>query len=322
MKRCRSPLALPRRSAAVGRRRSATRCPAQGQPAPAAPVAVPAGADLLPRRRQEGAARRRQHRGQAQGRPSGAARPAARRRSASSATVRGRRRTACRRASASAPASSSIPRASSSPTTTSSRGPTGRRQLHDGRKFTSQGHQDRPQDRPGHRPARRQGGAAVPGVRRQRRDGDRRPRAGRRRAVRPDRHGDARHRQRQGPQSCSMNMYEDFLQTDAAINPGNSGGPLVNLEGKVIGINSAIKSRSRRLPGRRPGHRQQPGQERSSSQLLKDGVVRRGYLGVQIRTWTSELAKELGLKEAGGRAGDAGLRRRARRRRPACKTAT
>lgn len=92
--------------------------------------------------------------------------------------------------------------------------------------------------------------------------------------------------------NLKLNVYEDFLQTDAAINPGNSGGPLVNLEGKLIGINSAIKSRS--------GGFQGVGMAISSNlaktvmqQLLKDGVVKRGYLGVQIRDLDDEVAPKL-----------------------------
>ncbi len=100
--------------------------------------------------------------------------------------------------------------------------------------------------------------------------------------------------------SLRLNLYEDFLQTDAAINPGNSGGPLVSLEGKVIGINSAIKSRS--------GGFQGVGLAVASnlaknvvSQLLKDGVVHRGYLGVQIKDLGDpEVAARLGLTERGG----------------------
>jgi serine protease Do len=96
-----------------------------------------------------------------------------------------------------------------------------------------------------------------------------------------------------------LNAYEDFLQTDAAINPGNSGGPLVNLEGEVIGINSAIKSRS--------GGFQGVGLAISSdlakvvmAQLLKDGVVHRSYLGVEIVDVDANVAKELRLTENSG----------------------
>ncbi|MGC9512881.1 MAG: DegQ family serine endoprotease [Fidelibacterota bacterium] len=93
--------------------------------------------------------------------------------------------------------------------------------------------------------------------------------------------------------------YEDFIQTDAAINPGNSGGALVNLEGEVIGINSAIASRS--------GGSQGVGfaipvnlAKRVMKDLIENGRVIRGYLGVQIQEVDYEIARSLGLKEVAG----------------------
>ncbi|HEV3203120.1 MAG TPA: Do family serine endopeptidase [Gemmataceae bacterium] len=97
-----------------------------------------------------------------------------------------------------------------------------------------------------------------------------------------------------GRNGLNVNMYEDFIQTDAAINPGNSGGPLINLEGKVIGINSAIKSRSGGFQG--VGLAIASNLAKNIMQdLLKDGVVRRGYLGVQMTDLDPEVAARLGI---------------------------
>jgi serine protease Do len=107
-----------------------------------------------------------------------------------------------------------------------------------------------------------------------------------------------------GRNGLQMNMYEDFIQTDAAINPGNSGGPLINLEGKVIGINSAIKSRSGGFQG--IGLAVASNLARTIVQSLqKEGVVHRGYLGVQITDLAPEVATRLGLtKDSGVVVGD------------------
>ncbi len=93
--------------------------------------------------------------------------------------------------------------------------------------------------------------------------------------------------------------YDDFLQIDASINRGNSGGPTFNLDGKVIGINTAIYSPNGGSVGigfAIPSSLAKPVIE----QLKEHGKVERGWLGVQIQDVTPEIAKTLGLPKAGG----------------------
>ncbi len=98
-----------------------------------------------------------------------------------------------------------------------------------------------------------------------------------------------------GRTSVGLSDYEDFIQTDAAINPGNSGGPLVNLNGEVVGINTAIFSRSGGSMG--IGFAIPVNLARSiAEQLLQNGAVTRGYLGVYIQNLTPELADSLELQ--------------------------
>jgi len=93
--------------------------------------------------------------------------------------------------------------------------------------------------------------------------------------------------------------YEDFIQTDAAINPGNSGGPLVNIEGEVIGINTAIFSRSGGYQG--IGFAIPVNMAKNiMDSLITDGKVIRGWLGVMIQPVTQEIAKSFALEEATG----------------------
>jgi serine protease Do len=97
-----------------------------------------------------------------------------------------------------------------------------------------------------------------------------------------------------------MGRYDDYLQTDAAINPGNSGGPLVNLAGEVVGVNSAIKSRSGGFEG--VGMAVTSNNARNvMQQLTTNGTVKRPYLGVEMaREVSPEVAARLGMKDGEG----------------------
>jgi len=93
--------------------------------------------------------------------------------------------------------------------------------------------------------------------------------------------------------------YEDFIQTDASINPGNSGGALVNLKGELIGINTAILSKSGGNIG--IGFAIPINMVKNvTDQLLKFGAVKRGVLGVNIYTLTPDIARSLGLAKVRG----------------------
>jgi len=104
-----------------------------------------------------------------------------------------------------------------------------------------------------------------------------------------------------GRSNIGIAEYEDFIQTDAAINPGNSGGPLLNIEGKVVGINTAIFSRSGGYMGigfAIPIDLATAIKE----QLLEKGTVTRGFLGIQLNREEvdRDMAESFGLEKAGG----------------------
>ncbi len=93
--------------------------------------------------------------------------------------------------------------------------------------------------------------------------------------------------------------YENFIQTDAAINPGNSGGPLVNMKGELIGINTAIFSKTGGYQG--IGFAVPSNMVKNViDQLIKKGKVVRGWIGVTIQEITPEIAEKFGMKTADG----------------------
>ena len=102
-----------------------------------------------------------------------------------------------------------------------------------------------------------------------------------------------------GRNQLGINTYEDFIQTDAAINPGNSGGALVDAHGNLLGINTAIFSRSGgsqgigfAIPAKLALH--------VMESIVEHGQVVRGWLGIEVQMLTAELAESFGLQQSAG----------------------
>ena len=100
-------------------------------------------------------------------------------------------------------------------------------------------------------------------------------------------------------QNNNIGNYVPFLQTDVAINPGNSGGPLFDLDGKVVGINSQIYSRSGGYQGLAFAIPINVATD-VADQIIQNGFVSRGYLGVRMSEVDSDLAEALGMKKPYG----------------------
>lgn len=99
-----------------------------------------------------------------------------------------------------------------------------------------------------------------------------------------------------GRSDLGITTYENFIQTDASINPGNSGGPLLDLEGNVIGINTAIIGEGTGIGFAIPIKMA----KLISEELIKNGKVERGWLGAGIQSLTPELAKTFNMDSQKG----------------------
>lgn len=98
-----------------------------------------------------------------------------------------------------------------------------------------------------------------------------------------------------GRSDLGISHFENFIQTDASINPGNSGGPLINLDGQIVGVNTAVAAIGSGVSFAIPVEMALD----VGAQLIKNGSVERGWLGIGIQSLTPDLASTFNLKTSG-----------------------